>query len=255
MLTLSAAAAVLFVIAAGQSNSVGMAAVPSSLSYANEGRITVYTNAATWQTPAREPLDSAAGQVDTVSADPQAGAGYVLPAVDSILAQRPNDVAVIIPCARGGSSITEWQRDLRRDTLYGSCLARYQEAVAGWQAQTGTGPDDVVVMWWQGEVDAKAGEVFTTSWLQRFQRLRTDWRADTGVNAAWVLGVLKPDAPAGYPAWAKIRGYQIAAQDEPRTQYFGTGTVPYDSSGLHPTLTGYQAIAVGAGKAYLRTLP
>jgi hypothetical protein len=142
-------AAALFFVIAGQSNAVGMAPIPSGLTYANEARIYVYTNAGAWQNPAREPLDSATGQVDAVSADPQAAAGFVLPMVDAILAARTNDQAVIVPCARSGSSITEWPRDLRRDTLYGSCLARTQEAIAQWQQQTGVAVERVTVAWWQ----------------------------------------------------------------------------------------------------------
>lgn len=241
-------ASVLLFVIMGQSNAVGMAPFPSSLTYANEGRISVYTNAGTWQTPAREPLDSAAGQVDAVSADPQAAAGFVLPMVDAILQSRPNDTAIIVPCARSGSSITEWPRDLRRDTLYGSCLARVREAIAQWQDSTSVLVERVTVVWWQGETDALAGEVFRTTWAQRFARLRSDFRADIGMRVSWLVAVLQPTAPAGYPAWGTIRGYQInAPTGDPDTAYFSAGWygccgITYQQDGLHPTLAGYQVI-------------
>lgn len=250
---MTSAAVLLFVII-GQSNAVGAAPVPTVLNYTNAARMSVYGPDGQWHTPAAEPTAPCTNQVDMVSCNNGAGAGFVLPAVDRILTAKPNETAVIVPCAKNGSSLTEWQRDTRRDTLYGSCLARTQEAIAGIAQQTGTAPTDYVVLFWQGEVDAKANEPFNTTWQQRFNRLRSDWRADTTPEFKWVVGVLKPDTPAGYPAWQTIRNYQIAtkASDPTGTDYFGTGNVPYDATGVHPTLTGYQAIGVGAGNAYLR---
>lgn len=251
----SVAASILLFVIMGQSNAVGAAPVPSSLYYANYARISVYGTDGQWR-QAAEPTAPCVNQVDMVACNATAGAGFVLPAVDAILAQRPNDTAVVVPCARNGSSLTEWQRDLRRDTLYGSCLARTQEAIAGIAEQAGTTPTDYTVLFWQGECDAKAGEPFTTTWAQRFDRLRADWRMDSpDYRVKFVVGVLKPDTPAGYPAWQKIRSYQIATKaSDPQqaSDYFGTGNVPYDATGVHPTLAGYQAIATGAANAYLR---
>ena len=246
--TLAAGQPLLFVVA-GQSNAVGMAPFPSSLTYANESRIHLYGNDAAWHTPAREPIDSCSRQVDTVSCDPQAAAGMVLPMVDAILAQRPNDEAVIVPCARSGSSITEWQRDLRRDTLYGSCLARVREAMAQWSDASGVPVARVTVLWWQGETDAIAGEPFRTTWAQRLSRLRADFRADLGMRVSWLVAALQPTSPGtSYPAWATIRNYQIAAPTgDPDTAYFSAGYfnccgITYQPGGLHATLSGYQVI-------------
>ena len=257
--TLAAGQPLLFVIA-GQSNAVGMAPVPSGLTYANEGRIHLYGNDAQRHTPAREPIDTCAGQVDAVSCDPQAAAGMVLPMVDAILQARPNDEAILVPCARSGSSIWEWQRDLRRDTLYGSCVARVRESMQGWQDASGVPVARVTVLWVQGETDAQAGEVFRTTWGQRFGRLRADFRADLGGRVSWLLGVLRPDPPAGYPAWLKIRGYQTAARDnDPQhdTLFFAIGWpgLTYDASGIHINLASYQTVGGWAAQKWLKLAP
>lgn len=80
--------------------------------------------------PSLDPLDDATGQVDAVSSDAgiaAVGPGLFFARATRALRHRP---ILLVPCAKGGSSIGQWKPGGARDTLYGSCLARAQ-AVGG----------------------------------------------------------------------------------------------------------------------------
>jgi len=260
MITLPALS-VLFFIVIGQSNAVGMAAFPSNLTYPQEARMYSFGKDYKWHTPVREPLDSTVGVVDSVSANTTTGAGFVLPMVNKILIDQPNNVAVIVPCARTGSSITEWQRDLRLDTLYGSCLNRVIRASEEWNTSTGSYPDKYTIVFWQGETDALAGEVFRTTWKQRAERLRSDMKMDISkynTSVKFIDAVLNPVAPdSNYRAWNTIRNYQLNLKlTDANTNYFSTGWygyggVTYPAGNPHPSnLASYQTIGNWAATSY-----
>jgi hypothetical protein len=78
----------------------------------------------------------------------------------------------LIPCARGGSNIGEWQRSTDLRTLYGSCLHRAQVAsskghVAG-------------VLFYQGEAEGSSAPEapHAFDWATYFTRFVGDLRAD-----------------------------------------------------------------------------
>ena len=97
-----------------------------------------------------DPVDRAAGQVDRVSADPGAG-GSVWPLVATELMATEGVPVAFVPCAKIGTNIRRWTEDAAaphaRSTLYGSMLRRVR-AVGGRVR---------AVLFWQGEVDARAG--------------------------------------------------------------------------------------------------
>ena len=72
---------------------------------------------------ALDPLDDATGQVDAVSADPKAAVGPGLFFARALRRMHGGPV-LLVPCAKGGSSMGRWEPSDRRDTLYGACLAR-----------------------------------------------------------------------------------------------------------------------------------
>ena len=90
-------------------------------------RIYVFGNDYHWRT-AVEPIDDPNGQVDDVSLDMDVGSGPGMPFAVSLLKQNPDMIIGLIPCAKGNSSIEEWQKNLSDRTLYGSCLKRVKAA-------------------------------------------------------------------------------------------------------------------------------
>lgn len=105
----------------GQSNMVGDAEVPSGF----EMPPNTYTfgNDYQWH-EATSPVDSAEGQIDRVSADEAPGFGPALAFARSLQTSEPNRAIGLIPCAKDGSSITDWEKNLSDQSLYGSCLKR-----------------------------------------------------------------------------------------------------------------------------------
>ena len=95
-------------ILAGQSNMSGRGKVPAAGQNTNP-RVLVFGNDYRWRI-AVEPIDDPSNQVDWVSEDQDAGFGPALAFATSLLEQRPDMAIGLVPCARGGSSIYQWQR-------------------------------------------------------------------------------------------------------------------------------------------------
>jgi hypothetical protein len=109
-------------ILAGQSNMSGYGEInPEEIEIVP--RAFVFGNDYHWRL-AREPIDDPTGQVDLVSMDIGAGYSCGTSFAKTLLRYDPNLFIGLIPCAKGGSSIEEWQRNLNENSLYGSCLKR-----------------------------------------------------------------------------------------------------------------------------------
>jgi hypothetical protein len=155
---------------------------------------------------AAEPLDAATNQIDAVSSDKSAGVGPGLAFAKARVA-RTKRAVLLVPCAKGGTSITQWARSDQRDALYGSCLARAKEAqrlgiLAG-------------VLWYQGESDAATADL-ANAWTERFKRLVTDLRADLDAPLLPLAVVAIGDQPVGgkyagrFPYWRNVQEAQTA---------------------------------------------
>lgn len=131
----------LFVLA-GQSNMSGRGALSTPL---RGDHVYVFGNDYRWK-EAREPIDSAEGQVDDVSADPNAGLGPGLAFALRLAELQPGRRIGLIPCAKGATTLFEWERRLGEDTLYGSCLKRIRAASVMGQLAG--------ILFFQGEWDA-----------------------------------------------------------------------------------------------------
>jgi hypothetical protein len=156
----------------GQSNMSGagpLADIPAGYPV-NPAKIWIFTNAWTWRT-AFEPVDSAEGQVDKVSEDIAAGVGPGLSFADTLIDKKPSEVVALVPCAKGGKSITEWGWSTERSTLYGSCLARIKAA-----KEFGT---IKAILWHQGESDTDSIDQ-VNRWPDRFKALVKSIRKDLG---------------------------------------------------------------------------
>ena len=161
-------------ILAGQSNMSGRGDIPKSGTNANP-RIYVFGNDYHWRL-AVEPVDDPKNQVDKVSEDAGAGFSPSLSFATTLLERHSDKVIGLIPCARGSTSIYDWQRSSNDTSLYGSCLKRVHAAskmggVAG-------------LLFFQGEADALDSiqypelTLLPHQWADKFTVLVSDWRSD-----------------------------------------------------------------------------
>lgn len=189
----------------GQSNMSGrgvLSQIPPGTLDPDE-RIQLYGNDGRWRR-AVEPLDTAQGQIDKMSADPD-GVGPGLSFAKAMLKRRPNHPIGLVTCAKGGSAIREWVPSTKRTTLYGSCLARAREA-APFGRLAG-------ILWYQGETDTRT-EASAQAWAASFARMIDRFRADLGQPDLPLAVVGLGDEPltgkyAGqYPAWSMVQESQ-----------------------------------------------
>ena len=144
-----------FVIA-GQSNASGRGEL-NRTTESPDLRVLVFGNDYQWRV-ASEPIDSPIGQVDIISTDSgkiysTKGHGFALTAAKDLV-NTGLDSVVLIPCPKGGSSLTQWKRGANpfdRNTLFGSCYFRTTTAA----------PRGIDGIWWyQGEADVDKPEIF-----------------------------------------------------------------------------------------------
>ena len=162
-------------ILAGQSNMSGLGQMQPDDQFTHP-QMYVFGNDYHWRL-AKHPLDSVANQVDLVSAESKPpGVGPGIAFAEQLLSYDADLVIGLIPCAKGGSAISEWQRNLAEDTLYGSCLKRILAAsVMG---------DVKGVLFFQGEADAITPELFPEvsfyplQWGRFFNQYVRDLRQD-----------------------------------------------------------------------------
>jgi hypothetical protein len=169
----------------GQSNMSGvgeLSELPADFPK-NPTKIWNFTNAYKWE-PAREPLDSPEGQVDTVSQDRRArGVGPALALADAFVSRNPTTSVGLIPCAKGSTSIGQWLKTTSarpRDTLFGSCINRIKTV-------SPANGNLRAVVFWQGGSDAKRQED-ALQWKNRFTALVSDIREEVGnpnLRSSW----------------------------------------------------------------------
>ncbi|MDC7677499.1 sialate O-acetylesterase [Asticcacaulis machinosus] len=214
----------------GQSNMSGrgdLAELPESLRASDI--VWLYGNDGVWR-PAQEPLDDPTNEVDAVSSDAgKAGVGPGL-SFGQAMAGGSRPIA-LVPCAKGGSSLSQWTPDTSRTRLYGSCLARAREASAKGRIAG--------VLWYQGETDA--GQMATAQvWGERMTTLIARMRQDIG-NAClpWVIVGLsdRPD-PLRWPkptdGWAQVQAAQIeVASSIANVGFVSAAGLPKNADGIH----------------------
>lgn len=213
----------------GQSNMSGRGVLaeiaPGTLD--PDDRIQLYGNDGRWRRAA-EPLDTAQGQIDRVSADPE-GVGPGLAFAKEMLRRHPNRPIGLVTCAKGGSAIGEWKPSLARSTLYGSCLARAQEAarfgrIAG-------------ILWYQGETDART-DALAEAWAGGFSEMIIQFRADLGRPDLPLAVVGLGDQPltgkfgGQFPAWAAVQASQRTLRLSHQVHVSAAG-LPRNPDALH----------------------
>ncbi|MBE9060792.1 sialate O-acetylesterase [cf. Phormidesmis sp. LEGE 11477] len=220
----------------GQSNMVGTADIPADIG--TSANIYTFGNDYRWQI-ATAPVDDATNQVDTVSIDEEAKFGPALPFAQTLIAQDNNQIIGLIPCARSGSSISDWQKNLSDQTLYGSCLKRVRAA-----STVGTVSG---ILFFQGETDAVDPEQFPnlnpdpSAWAEKFATFAYNFRADIGnSNLPLIYAQLgQPSDLEELPYWEAVQQQQASLQI-PNTVVIATADLPME--GVHFTAESYQKI-------------
>lgn len=237
----------LFVLA-GQSNMSGRGSLDAQGRTPVPGAY-VFGNDYRWH-PAREPIDDTTRQVDLVSRDAVVGVSPARSFAAVLRKARPSRSIGLIPCAKGGSSITQWQPSLRETTLYGSCLKRIQAASTVGQVAG--------ILFFQGETDALSPEttsqpVVGARWDSSFSALVKRWRSD----------LKRPNLPVVYAqigsldaVSSQFSGWTAVQESQRRldllkTQMVVTQGLPLQEDGLHYTTEGYRTIGERMAKAYL----
>lgn len=146
----------------------------------------------------QDPYDSDTNQVDAVSSDPTASGSWIVRFANQWLAN--NEIPpIFIPCAKGGTAISEWARSTSATTLYGS-MKRRVDLVGGC----------AVVLWEQGERDStNAVNTSGAAYQAALEQLALDIDSDFGVKTFVIP--LHTLTATGYDNQTAIRAAQIDA--------------------------------------------
>ena len=234
-------------ILAGQSNMSGR----GDLSQANlktHPQIFLFGNDYQWHI-AKEPVDDPSGQIDEISLDPNAGYSPALPFALALLEHDPNMIIGLIPCAVGGSSIIDWQKNDETTSLYESCLTRAR--IASEMGQI------VGLLFFQGETDAMVSsfvpdkKLSPFQWADHFQQFIQDFRTDLKIpNLPVVFAQLGTQyLPSVFINWEIIKSQQ-ASIDIPFTAMIITDDLEIDDS-VHFRTASYDVIGTRFADAYL----
>jgi hypothetical protein len=167
----------------------------------------------------------------------------------TLLAAEPDLIVGLIPCAKGDTSIHQWQRSLGDDTLYGSCLKRI--------AAASTMGDLAAVLFFQGEADALDPQKFPERTLsaenygEMFTRYVEDLRADLQQSDLPLVfaQIGSHSAPLDFVNWRVVQQQQ-AALDLPCTRMITTDDLALMDA-VHFTSASYQTIGERFASAYL----
>lgn len=165
-------------ILAGESDMSGRGVLSEIPAFDQSSRIKLFTNSWVWA-DGYEPTDDASGQVDSVSDDGSAAqASCGMSFANRLAALRPGREIALVPCAKGGSKMIQWSKNLSRSTLYGSMIARAKEARN----------EGVIkgVVWWQGKNDYGV-LADAEAWGGRCEQLIEDIRSDLEIPSLPVV--------------------------------------------------------------------
>ena len=234
-------------IFAGQSNMSGRGDIRQSETSTNP-RVYVFGNDYRWRL-AKEPIDDSSNQVDEVFKDLDAGFSPATSFATKILERHPNMVIGLIPCAKGGKSIDDWQRNLSDNTLYGSCLKRVRAA--------STMGDIAGLLFYQGTLDAldpmqfPSLKLLPNQWADKFTAFISNWRDDLNLPALPVvfaqIGTNKE--PDIFKNWAIVQEQQRAVR-LPFCTMITTDDLTLEDA-VHFTNESYKKIGQRFAQAYL----
>lgn len=195
-------------ILAGQSNMSGrgeLSELPPT--HNSHPRAFVFANDYQWK-PASEPIDNAFSQRDKVSMDKNAGVSPAMEFAITLLNQNPDLFIGFVPCAKGGTVIGQWQRNLSTNSLYGSCLQRAKEAMKEGEL--------AAILFSQGESDARDPlkhpnpAPSAENWGEMFTNMINDFRMDIGIANLPIIyaQIGSHKAPKLFTKWDIVRQQQ-----------------------------------------------
>jgi hypothetical protein len=233
-------------ILAGQSNMSGRGEMPSEPLKVNP-KVFVFGNDYRWHYGV-EPMDAAQGQVDKVSRDGKARYSLATAFANTLLEKDSTLIIGFIPCARGATSIEKWQRNLRDNSLYGSCLKRARAASTMGHIKG--------ILFWQGEADALSPEAYPErkpspfEWTEKFTRFVRNIRNDLGLPDLPVIyaQLSHHKNPGKYIYWKQVKDQQAQVM-LPNTKMVVTPELEL-SDYVHFTKEGYDTFGKLFGEAY-----
>lgn len=220
----------------GQSNMVGAAKIPSE--FKTSANVFTFGNDYEWE-QATEPVDNPKGQIDEVSKDPEGGFGPAFTFAKTLVREDSNRLIGLIPCARNGASVTDWQQSLSDQTLYGSCLKRVRAASTMGKVSG--------ILFFQGEADTIDPQQFPSlqpdaeAWAEKFALFAYSFRQDIGQpNLPLIYAQLgQPENLEGLPNWTLVQTQQANIQI-PDATMIETKDLPME--GIHYTVDSYKVI-------------
>lgn len=189
-------------LVAGQSNACGRGLLSEAPTYPNGSHIWAYLNNGTWVQNPADPLDATTGEVYTALSDaPPAGTG-VGPSLSFANALFANalffgidsieDIGLVL-CAKGGTSLANWQRSWRSDSLYGATTRRVNDALDADPSAHLSG-----MIWYQGEKSAEdANATEGSNWGSIASELLGNFRQDLGAPNLPIVVVKLGPKPTG----------------------------------------------------------
>jgi hypothetical protein len=235
-------------ILAGQSNMTGFGELAAADPPAHP-RAFAFGNDYRWR-PAREPIDDPREQVDEVSLDQVVGVGPGSAFAHALLERDAELVVGLIPCAKAGSSIGEWQRNLDDAKLYGSCLKRARAASVTGEIRG--------FLFFQGEADAldpgrnPLQTPLPDDWNYKFSALISDVRRDLNRPELPVVfaQIGSTTNPSLYPNWRVVQGQQWGVRLA-AVAMVATSDLPLQDD-VHFTAASYRVIGQRFADAWLR---
>lgn len=196
-------------IIAGQSNASGRGELNQLPDFPLANRVKLFSNAYEW-VDGYEPTDDWVGQVDTVSIDTNvAKVSAGMSFGDRLSRLRAGKIIGLVPCAKGGTGLWQWQRDLSRTTLYGSMLSRAKTAQAYGTLKG--------IIWYQGEHETAVGkQALAESYAADFLQFAADFCSDIGIpDLKFIVTELGPNPnPSVHPYWATVQAQQVSLDGE-----------------------------------------
>lgn len=203
---------------------------------------------------AQEPSDNEYNQVDDCSIDKNPGVSPAFSFAKALLQFDSTMIIGLIPCAKGGSSIAEWQKDFSDNGLYISMIERAKVT-----SQYG---EIAGILFYQGERDANADFIDSNknrfglpeSWAEYFTEFVSNVRNDLGNQHLPIfvasLGVT-PDIDK-YAYWEIIKTEQRNIEI-PNVYFIQTDDLEPGQS-VHFQTSGYITIGERYADAYLQYL-
>lgn len=185
---------------AGQSNASGRGNLLDVPVYEHNDRIFMYGNDGIYK-QAVEPIDIDTNQIDPISSDDNAGAGFGMAFANRLCELYPDDQVCLVPASAGSTFITAWRRFWVRN-LYGSAINRM------WEAQALTGGVISGILWWQGEAES-TDSAKANAWREQASNLFANMRQDLNNNILPIcIARLNNLNPSGKPYWNTVRNGQ-----------------------------------------------